>query len=258
MSNDFGEGVLLTLGLENAVNHEDFKPPSERHLGEEPEIEFEPFRFRIGDRPIARDIRRLYELADRKVPEDLEVFHGNDIWAITYAVSVLGGANFKSVRELGFRMRYPEKPRVTVLEVMPQTKFVKKLGGSFTSEADLDIWGQASVPSELTQLLEVFEHLGFGGKLKLSTKVNVVGRLSFSVVTPVIVATGVGDSGSEWAFQRDEIPLVGDHIMVQIIHTPRFQEKLKFKAQVYTTVVTSYFFPARLQSEWVELTCPLR
>ncbi|QDT50503.1 hypothetical protein Pan258_45820 [Symmachiella dynata] len=255
---DLSDGIVVKLGVLDAIDKEDFVPPSERHLGDEADIEMEPFRFRIGDRPIARDLRRLYELAERDVPEDLEVFHDNNIWIITHAVSVLGTRSFKSVADFGYRMRYADSPRVTILEVMPQTRFITHIGGCFKNEAEIDIHGGASVPAELTDLLDQIEAVSVGGELRLSSKTNIVGRLSFSVVTPIITATGVGDSGSEWVFRKDENPLVGDHLMFQIVHTPRYQKTLKFKAQVYATVMTSWFFPARLESDWVELTCRLR
>jgi hypothetical protein len=65
----------ITLTPEQAVNPLLLTPPSERHLGPTPEIEDENIEIRIGRRPIARSLRTMYELAGRKLPHGLDVFH---------------------------------------------------------------------------------------------------------------------------------------------------------------------------------------
>jgi hypothetical protein len=90
---------------------------------------------------------------------------------------------------------------VTVVEVFPQSRFVKKAGiityNKFVFEAGVNLNGQPSPPESLTALLDKFETFSFGGKargnLELSTQTEVVGRLSFVVMTPIIEAIGVGD-----------------------------------------------------------------
>ena len=247
----------IMLGAQSALDPDLLVAPSKRTFGVEPEIETDRIRLRIGERPIVRNLRALYEKSKRKLPADLEVFISYDIWLITHSVSIVKEGGFKQIRQVGYQVRFPEKPKVTVVEVLPQTHFVTKLGGSFENEADIQIDGRASIAGSLTDLLDTVENVSFGGKLTLSQHLNVVARINFSVMTPVIQAVGIGDNGSEWVFNKEEKPLLGDQLMIQILLTPRRLKKLAFKARVYATITTFNMVPARFQSEWIDLNCVL-
>lgn len=249
----------ITLARQNATDPNLLVPPSQRHLGgDEPDIEADRLRLRIGDRPIARNLRRLYELSDRQLPDTLEVFTSYDLWLLTHAVSVIKEGGYKRVRHLGYRMSFQEKPRVTVVDILPQTHFVTKVGGFFRAETDIQLNGEAKVPDSLTELLEEVESISLGGQIRISAEANVVGRVSFSVMTPVIQAVGVGSNGSEWVFRKDEQPLLGDQLMIQIVLTPRRLREIKFRAQLHAAITTFDFLPALLESDWLDLECELR
>lgn len=247
----------IQLERQSALDPDLLVPPSERTFGAEPDIEAGRIRLRIGERPVARNLRVLYELGKREVPADLEVFLSYDIWLLTHTISVVQEGGFKQIRQLGYEMQFPDKPKVTVLEVLPQTRFVTKVGGCLKGEADIQLNGQVAVPDSITHLLDYVEDLSFGGKVTLSNQLNVVGRVSFAVMTPVIQAVGVGDSRSEWVFIKDENPLLGDQHMTQMILTPLRLKKLKFKARLNATISSFNLIPARLQSEWIDLECIL-
>ena len=249
----------ITLTRQNATDPYLLVPPSQRHLGgDEPDIETDRLRLRIGDRPIARNLRRLYELGNRQMPDNLEVFTSYDLWLLTHAVSVIKEGGYKRVRHLGYRMSFHEKPRVTVVEVLPQTRFVTKIGGFLRAETDIQLNGEAKVPDNLIALLEEVESFSLGGQIRFSAEANVVGRVSFSVMTPVIEAVGIGSSSSEWVFRKDSQPLLGDQLMIQIVLTPRRLRKIKLRAQLHVTITTFNFLPVRLESDWLELECELR
>jgi len=247
----------IELNRQSALDPDLLVPPSKRTLGTDPDIEAGPLRLRIGERPVARNLRALYELRGRQLPEDLEIFISYDIWLLTHCVSVVKEGGFKQIRQMGYQMRFPDKPKVTVIEVLPQTDFVKRVGGFLKSESDIQINGQASLPDSLTHLLNKVENLSFGGKLTISKHLNVVGMVSFSVMTPVIQAVGVGDNGSEWVFKKYEQPLLGDQLMIQIVLTPPHLRRLNFKARLYATVTTFNLVPVRFESQWIDLECSL-
>jgi hypothetical protein len=248
----------IDLDFKSARDPDLLVPPSKRTFGAEPDIEVGQLRLRIGERPVARNLRLLYEMSKRELPSDLEVFVSYDIWLLTHSVSVIKEGGYKKIRQLGYQVRFPDKPKVTVLEVLPQTHFVTKVGGFFKSEADIQINGQASMPESITHLLNTVENLSLGGKLVLSEQVNLVARITFAVMTPVIQAVGAGDNGSEWVFRQDEQPLLGDQLMIQILLTPRRLRALDFKARVYATIATFNLVPVRVTSEWTDLSWALQ
>lgn len=247
----------IQLDSQSALDQDLLVPPSKRTFGAEPDVEAGRIRLRIGERPVARNLRVLYELSKREVPADLEVFISYDIWLLTHSISVVKEGGFKQIRQLGYQMKFPDRPRVTVLEVLPQTRFVTNVGGFFKGEADIQLNGQAAVPDSITHLLDYVEDLSLGGKVTLSNQINLVGRVSFAVMTPVIQAVGAGDSSSEWVFIKDEQPLLGDQLMTQMILTPLRLNKLKFKARLYATISSFNLIPARFQSDWIDLECIL-
>jgi len=259
------ESLHITLTPEQAVNPLLLTPPSERYFGPTPEIEDENIEIRIGRRPIARSLRAMYELAGRKLPPGLDVFKSYKLWLLTHVASIIKEPGKRDLRRLGYEVDFPSEPRVTVVEVFPQSRFVNKGGiitnNKFVFDAGVNLNGQVSPPESLTALLDKFETFSFGGKaqgnLKLSTQTEVVGRLSFVVMTPVIEAIGVGDDFSKWVFSKDTQPLVGDHLMMQVLLVPKTVSELRFKARVSATLTTFFGLPYKLESRWVKLTCPL-
>ena len=255
--------ILLTP--EDAVDPDLLVPPSERHLGAKPQIEQDNIEIRIGQRPFVRSLRALYESSDRDVPPGMEIFTSYKLWLLTHAVSVVKEPGRKDIRRLSYEVSFPEEPRVTVVEVLPQSRFVKKVGAElesrFVFEAGVKLNGQVAPPESITELMKQVHPLSFGGKAEakaeIATKGDFVGRLSFAVLTPVIEAIGVGDDYSHWAFTKDIKPLIGDHIMMQVILVPKNLKELQFRARVSATTTTFNLLPGKRQSKWIDLSVPL-
>jgi hypothetical protein len=116
-------------------------------------------------------------------------------------------------------------------------------------------------PAALTELLEQIELVSFGGeakaKIDISNKFTLVGNLSFSVVTPKIVAVGIGGDYCRWEFTKDDMPLIGDHLMVQILLAPKHIDTLQFQARVSATTTIFDFLPNTRRSSWIDLTAQL-
>lgn len=267
--NDYAEqdaGALdVLLTPENALDPDLLVPPTERHLGPEPQIERDNVEVRIGRRPFVRSLRALYESSGRQVPPGMEIYEAYQLWLLTHAVSVLKEPGRRDVRRLGYEVAFPDEPRVTVVELFPQSRFVKKLGAEVESslvfEAGVELNGQAAPPEALTELMKQVHPLSFGGKAaakaEIATKGEFVARLSFAVMTPIIEAVGVGDDYSQWVFTKDARPLVGDHIMMQVLLVPSGLRELEFRARVSATTTTFNLLPSKRRSEWIDLSVPL-
>lgn len=84
-----------------------------------------------------------------------------------------------------------------------------------------------------------------------------MGRPSFAVLTPIIEAIGIGDDYSNWVFTKDTMPLVDNHIMMQIILVPNGLRELPFRARDTATTTTFNLLPSKRNSKWIELSVPL-
>lgn len=249
----------IVLGIRSALDPDLMISPLDRTFGDDPEIEEGFLKLRIGDRPFARNLRTMYELNDRKVPDEIEIFMAYDVWLITHVVSIMQEAGYKKVKQLGCEVRFQEEPKVTILELLPQTRFIKKLGGLFKSEAGIQLNGKATLPASVSQLLNSVENFSLGAEMTLSSQANIVGKLSFAVMSAAVVATGVGDRRSEWLFNKaGDRPLQGDQLMVHVLLTPKHLKNVTFKARIYATISGFNFIPVRLKSEWVDLACDLK
>lgn len=261
-----GEDTLdVTLSPEDVLDPDLLVPPSERHLGPEPVLERGNIEVRIGRRPFVRSMRALYESSGRQVPLGMEVFKAYKLWLLTHSVSVVREPGRGDIRRLGYEVAFPDEPRITVVELFPQSRFVKKLGAElesrFVFEAGVELNGQAVPPEAVIELLKQVQPLSFGGKAgakaEIATRGGLVGRLSFAVMTPIIEAVGVGDDYSQWVFTKDTMPLVGDHIMMQVVLVPNVLRELQFRARVSATTTTFNFLPSKRRSRWVDLSVPL-
>jgi hypothetical protein len=255
----------VVLSMEAVLDPDLLVPPSERHLGPEPQIERDNIEVRIGRRPFVRSLRALYESSGQEVPRGMEVFTAYELWLLTHSISMVKEPGRRDVRRLGYEVTFPDEPRVTVVEVLPQSRFVKKLGAElesrFVFEAGVELNGQVAAPEIITALIKQVHPLSFGGKgaakMEIATRGDFVGRLSFAVMTPIIEAVGVGDDYSQWVFTKDTKPLVGDHIMMQVILVPLGLRELQFKARVSATMTTFNLLPSKRSSTWIDLSVPL-
>jgi hypothetical protein len=258
------ESLDLTLDETHALNPGLGVAPSARHFGERPEVEKRNVQLRIGKRPLVRSLRDLYEKTGRAIPPDLEVFMSYRIWMITHVVSVVREPGLSSVKHLDYEVSFPDKPCVTVTDLLPQARFVTRLAvegkADWEFSAGLEANGSISAPPELGALITQSELLSVDGhadaKLTLANTGSLVGKISFRVVTSVISAVGVGDTWSRWMFTKEDLPMIGDYIMVQTVLVPRVIETLSFKARVGATM-TTFGIPDKRRSTWINMKCSL-
>ena len=235
-------------------------PPNDRTLGgSTPDIEEGKIRLYIGSRPTSLNLKKLYGKLGKKIPPEIQLFKSYNAYILTHRVGVIKEGGFKSVNQVGYRVKFPDNPAVIILDLMPQAKFIKKIGVNFNFEADLSINGQLGIPDGLTQFLEKnVEYMSLGGKLKAATNDSLVGRFSFSVQTPEVMAIGKGNTYSEWVFNTSEKPLYGSDLeMFQVILVEKFADSITFEVMIYSVISTWNLLPARRQSDWVKLECVL-
>ena len=59
--------------------------------------------------------------------------------------------------------------------------------------------------------------------------------------TPKVQAVGNSSSAVHWQFDKDEDPLVGDHVMVQTIVVPKGQENLTLRMRASASIDPGVF-----------------
>jgi hypothetical protein len=97
-----------------------------------------------------------------------------------------------------------------------------------------------------------------GAAVSASVEVGVAAKISFEVLTPKVVTTGVGGRRSEFLFREHKHPLDCDHMMVHTLLTPKRLKELAFRVNIYATVSGFDRIPVRLESEWVDLSTTLK
>lgn len=241
----------LALTLADAVDPLLATPPSERTFGPGGRADLQKGQvlLRVGQRPIVTNLKGVYLKSHQELPPNFEVFSAYDIWLIAFGVGILRKAGFREVKQFGLSVTFPEKPRVTVLDVLPQTEFVKRLGSDLKSELALGLNGSArasaNVVADIVPTAPL--QLSADASLKASAELNVVGNISFSVQTPIIQAIGVGGSCAEWVFKKSDKPLVGDQHMMVTLLTPKNTEDLETTLRLSATISTFSLLPCNLQ-----------
>lgn len=255
------EYLPVTLTAENAVDSVLHLSPEQRVMGGEADISKGGITLRIGYRPQARNLRLLYEKSGRQLPPDLDVYHAYDLWLLTHSVGIVDDDFARTVRQFGYKVWFPDDlndgKRITVVKVLPETRFIEHINGKFETRADLEASGNAEVPKQMSDLLGQIVGLSADAKISLSTQANLVGRISFEVLTNAVNAVGENDMYSEWLFHRVERPLIGMQVMMQVLRTPRRMRRLSFRAQVYASIGVWGLQASKLASDLVQLEAEL-
>jgi hypothetical protein len=252
--------LKIKLTSDEAINPELLVAPSKRDFGTEPEIVKRNIEIRIGARPRALDLRRVYGQNGKEFPKDVELYTSYRVWLISHHVSILRHPGIEYVNRFSFEARFGEKPRVTILGLFPETKFVTRaaVDASAKAVAGIDLKGAASAPTvDLSKLSPIVLSAGGSAQFELGTKVGFVGNLTLSVMTPAVVAVGVGDIYSHWAFEKVDQPLVGDQTISQTVLVPKNKTRLDFEVRVGATISTFDLLPSRRTSEWMRMSVEL-
>ena len=82
-----------------------FTPPKERTFGKpaENELLHKRIKVRLGERPTARDVRKMFSAEGKELPLDLKVYGGYEIWLLGVTVGIVKEGGWQSVTRLGLQ-----------------------------------------------------------------------------------------------------------------------------------------------------------
>lgn len=227
---------------------------------DEKAISVKDLHIRLGDRPVARNLRKLYEKAGKELPPDIAIFDRYKIWLLTHSIGAINikGNSYPKILSLGYEANFEDAENVYTIELLPRTKFAEKFVAQSKMEVALGLEGHAQIPQAVTQLLEQVEYLGADAHLKLAADNRLIGQLSFSIMTPTIQAIGIGSSQCQWSFEVEDKPLLGDQIMLQTILVPKKLKQLTYSIRGYALIKSSFVsFPAKFHTDWIKINCEL-
>ncbi len=248
IDNDYED---IILGEGNANDSTLLFPIGKADLGTKPDINTGKIHIRIGRSPQIWNLRELYKISNTTLPKELQLFDQYNIWVIAITVQIMKEGGFKDIRQLGCKITYPENRAITILSGMPETSFIKMANGSLESSFDLGVNGSTTISEDFQEEIKPWVSLDGGLKIRQNAKAQI--NLSFSVITPTVIAIGAGDYAGEWLlFRNDGTPLVGQQPLMHILLCPKDMKTLKFEAQVYATIDTLHMLPMRLTGPSVE------
>jgi hypothetical protein len=254
-SSTFETFADFTLEAPDAVDQAIFGGPGAVYGGTEADIELKKIRLRIGRRPTVRNMRKLYELLALPYPSDFALFSSYDVWMFSFKVHLLRDGGFQTVRQFGCQVKYPEDEMISIVAQLPESAFIRNLGGSISVSADLGATGEATVPQTGWSAGDFKTKISADLRAAASAKAEL--NLSFSVMTTSVIATGTADFVGEWSIRRTDAPLLGEQIFVHTLLIPKEQKALNLQLRAYVAVDTLFMVPARLNSEWVNINAPL-
>ena len=254
---------VTVLSAANALNDALEVPPRKRVLGETPDIDQGKVFIRAGSRPIALDVVDFYIRSSRATPPELQQLAMEyRLILLIHTVSVIKDPGWVSVARLGFQVRFPDTPRITVHDVIPRARFVDRLSGhlGWTFGGDLNASGKFELPPVESPIgAAIPMDLGGHASVKAGVEAALAGRISFAVASPEIQAIGSGDSFSQWEITKDSGPLEGEHVFMQILLVPEtIKKKLKYDVRVSATIRSYGVLESTRRSDWLprEVTLP--
>ncbi len=220
-------------------------------------IEVKELQIHIGNRPICRDLRALYKKTHKTVPPGLAIFSRYDVWIIPHVIGAIKRTGGGGIHALGYQADF-DGDEVYTIDLVPGTKFDTKFEVNTALEVDLGLEGHAEVPQAARTFLDEFESFGGDARLKLSAEAKLVGRLSLSLIAPVVQTVGLYHSRCEWRFEVEKNPLLGDQLMFQTVLVPAGTTSIKMRARSYALIRSGlHFFPAIYWTEPLELELSL-
>lgn len=299
MLNHDEDDLEITLGRGDAANPRVLVQPSRQIFGTplvriggaqgpteiipgSPDAAYEDLKLRVGRRPIARSLSSMYCEGGRELPQEYEVFWGHELWLVEHSVGVVSfgsGTGMKDhVEQLCVEVAFPDD--VTVVEVLPQPKFVSSESSGGSCDADIGLNGRASVPSvpvsrhqtatsndERPRGARLALHQWQSGVQSFGAVLDapglkpppVVCRVSFEMLTSDVQAIGIGHSAAEYVFSRSRVDrkLVGNQLMAEVVLVDKHETTLNCTARVQAVVAGLNDVPTRLRSDWIPITIKL-
>lgn len=189
---------------------------------------------RLGNEPIVKDLKKLYEYSAKTIPPDLQVlFQKKDIYLIVHSISAIRLSGSAKVDELQYIAEIIEKGMQTI-DLLPNTSFNDFATINWGFEGSLSGSGNfsATLTDALTQsLLQDEITLGGDMKIQLSTNAGFVGKFTYSLKFPVIQSAGIASNFCNWILNPQDNPLLGDQLLIQTVAVPKGTEKITYKTK---------------------------
>jgi hypothetical protein len=252
-----GRELVFELSEANALDAYLWTAPRDRHFGERNELNKGKVKLRLGEVPSVRKLREVNAALGKPVPQEFQAFDAYEIWLLTFGVGILA-EGVREVDRFGLEIELPERPRMTVVSLMPSTKFIKKFEVGWEFNSALKLNGSLAVPDYVEQVLQKIEFIKASGSIEATTNAGILGNIKFNVMTPVVQTVGVGGRECAWVLEKDESPLVGDQVLTAAVLTPLNLSTLNVKARLSATVSVFDLLPSRLESSWIDLVIPLK
>lgn len=252
--------VEMELTPEDAVDPRLFIAPQNRTFGgtADSELLHKKIRVRMGERPTARNVRKMFEAEGKELPADLKVYAAYDIWLVGMSVGVLKEGGWQSVKRLGLQVELPSSPRFVVIGMAPETRLIVRGNAGLECRLELGANGGLAVPDAVSAAvkaaLPVTAEASASAKVSAKSGVNV----SFSVISPAIIAVGKGDRRVEWVIEDADGPLLGDQELCFTVLTPIVADEIEMTARISATISTFDLLPCLLRGPEVPVKAVLQ
>jgi hypothetical protein len=229
----------IELGAEHAVNPVLLESPSGAKLGGERPTGASPsVNVSAGRSHLVRNLRSVYKRSGRAIPEDVEIFWRHEIWIIQHTVRIEAGGSPGEVEQFCCELRFPS--RTTVLDVMPDARYIRQEAGAFRCYADVLLNGRVAA-------------LQAGAKAVGREQYPIVEQVSMPVNTPYVQAVGIGDAVVQFVFTNHHASLAGEQTLVETILTEKHTEELPWAIRMHAVISGREGLPVRLRSSWVPM-----
>jgi hypothetical protein len=251
--------IEIDLTPEQAVDPRLFTLPDDRVYGDRPESELRYKRIRVtlGERPTARNVRKMFSAEKKRLPAALKVYSAYEIWLIGVTVGVTKEGGWQSVVRLGLEIELPAMPRFTIVGLAPETRMISRGKLGLECHAEIGANGAIAVPHAVSASAGVAPI----GTIDASAAAKVAAEgglnLSFSVLTPAVIAIGKGDRRAQWILEDADGPLLGDQEVFFTVLTPLTCDTISMKARVSATVATFDLIPSLCPSAAIDLEAVL-
>jgi len=129
--------------------------PSNRKLGGEKSTEeSDKIRMYVGTKPSIINIRDFIRSSGKEIPLDLEVFKSYEMYLLSHSVGIIKEGGWDKVNQIGYRMELNADSNSVVLDLIPQPKYIKNLGGELKFDASIGLNGSIKPPLELTNMID--------------------------------------------------------------------------------------------------------
>jgi hypothetical protein len=190
---------------------------------------------RLGNAPIVKDLKKLMDFSGKSLPPDLQViFEEKNIYIIVHMIGAIRLKGSAKVDELQYNAEIINSTGAQTLDLLPNTTFKELLNINIGFQGSISANGNfsASIPPELIETL-ASTNVTLGGdmNIQLSTDSNFVGKFTYSLKFPVVQSLGIASTSCTWILNPQNVPLLGDQLLVQTIAVPKGTEKITYLAK---------------------------